>query len=432
MGGYKRVFGIAFIWLIATVGWMVLGGVTTNRKETQETKLRDGVQSLWGRPQVQDAPQLTFSWSTQESKQRTEQQNGVTTQVSENVTVWHEEALRADSTHVDVDLRSDLRRKGLMWYSLYDVLFSARYGYEHVREEPGTLLVRFAFPDPNAIYDRFQFVVNGKDYSGELDASNGSVVARVPIAKGQRAQIGLRYQSRGLDSWTYRPTQGVARLRDFELNMRTHFADIDFPVQTLSPSSRARSGDGWKLQWKFEQIVSGFGIGMITPQRLQPGELASALAFSAPISLFFFFLVIYVLATLRRIDIHPINYYFVSGAFFAFHLLFAYTADHLPVEAAFALCSAVSMALVVSYLRLVVSSSFAWREAAFAQAVYLIGFSLAHFWEGFTGLTVTVLAILTLFVLMQLTGRVRWSSVLGATAVRLRRRCSPSRKTSEP
>jgi hypothetical protein len=323
--------------------------------------------------------------------------------------------LREDSTRVDVDLSSDLRRKGLMWYSLYDVRFSARYGYQHVREEPGTLIVRFSFPDPNAIYDRFQFVVNGKDYSGELDASNGSVVARVPIAKGQRAQVALRYQSRGLDTWTYRPTQGVARLRDFELTMRTHFADIDFPVQTLSPSSRARSGDGWKLQWKFEQIVSGFGIGMVTPQRLQPGELASALAFSAPISLFFFFLVIYVLATLRRIDIHPINYYFVSGAFFAFHLLFAYTADHLPVEAAFALCSAVSMALVVSYLRLVVSSRFAWREAAFAQAVYLIGFSLAHFWEGFTGLTVTVLAILTLFVLMQLTGRVRWSSVLGAT-----------------
>jgi len=415
MGGYKRVIGIAFIWLIATVGWMVLGGVTTNRKETQETKLRDGVQSLWGRPQVQEAPTLTFTWATQESKQRTEQQNGVTTQVSEDVTVWHEDVLRTDSTHVDVDLRSDLRRKGLMWYSLYDVKFAARYGYEHAREEAGTLIVRFAFPDPNAIYPGFHFVVNGKDYSGELDASNGSVVARVPIAKGEHAEIAVRYESRGLDSWTYRPTQGVARLRDFALNMRTHFADIDFPVQTLSPSSRERTSDGWKLQWNFEQIVSGFGIGMITPQRLQPGELASALAFSAPISLFFFFLVIYVLATLRRIDIHPINYYFVSGAFFAFHLLFAYTADHLPVEAAFALCSAVSMALVVSYLRLVVSASFAWREAAFAQAVYLIGFSLAHFWEGFTGLTVTVLAILTLFVLMQLTGRVRWSSVLGAT-----------------
>ena len=59
-----------------------------------------------------------------------------------------------------------------------------------------------------------------------------------------------------------------------------------------------------------------------------------------------------------------------------------------------------------------VSSRFALREAALAQLVYLIGFSLAHFFEGFTGLTVTVLAIVTLFVLMQLTGRVRWSEVL--------------------
>jgi hypothetical protein len=42
--------------------------------------------------------------------------------------------------------------------------------------------------------------------------------------------------------------------------------------------------------------------------------------------------------------------------------------------------------------------------------VYLIGFSLAHFWEGFTGLAVTVLSILTLFLLMQLTGRVRWGA----------------------
>ena len=413
MGGYKRVFGIALIWLIATVGWMVLGGVTTARKDSLETKLRDGVQSLWGSAQQQDAPQLTFKWVTKEQRERTEQQAGVTTQVSETVDVEHEEALMPDSTRVDVDLRSDMRRKGLMWYSLYDVLFSARYGYTHAREQAGTLLVRFAFPDPNAIYDGFHFVVNGKDYSGELDPKGGAVIARVPIAPAARADIEVRYKSRGLDSWVYRPTQGVARLRDFALAMRTHFADIDFPAQTLSPSSRAREQDGWQLNWKFEQIVSGFGIGMITPQRIQPGELASELAFSAPISLFFFFLVIYVLATLRKIDIHPINYFFISGAFYAFHLLFAYTADHLPVEGAFALCSVVSLALVVSYLRLVVSAQFAWREAAFAQAVYLIGFSLAHFWAGFTGLTVTVLAIATLFVLMQLTGKVRWSHVLG-------------------
>jgi hypothetical protein len=41
-----------------------------------------------------------------------------------------------------------------------------------------------------------------------------------------------------------------------------------------------------------------------------------------------------------------------------------------------------------------------------------VGFSLAHFFPGYTGLTISVLAILTLFILMQLTGRVRWTHVL--------------------
>jgi inner membrane protein involved in colicin E2 resistance len=414
MGGYKRVLGIALIWMFAAIGWLSLGAVTANRGDGQQQKLRDGVQSLWGSPQVQAAPQLTFAWETQAMMQRTEQQDGATKQVSERVTQQHERSLLPDASRIDVDLRSDLRRKGLVWYSLYDVRFGAGYRYVHAEKIAGTLRVRFDFPDKQAIYDGFRFVVNGADYAGELNPDDGSATALIPIAPGDAVSIDVRYRSRGLDSWVYRPAASVARLRDFELTMRTHFADIDYPSQTLAPSARERTADGWQLRWRFEQVVSGFGIGMVTPQRVQPGELASSLAFSAPISLFFFFLVLYVLATLSRIDIHPINYFFLAGAFYAFHLLFAYSADHLDVEVAFALCSCVSIALVVSYLRLVVSPRFALREAAIAQIVYLIGFSLAHFWEGFTGLTVTVLAILTLFVLMQLTGRVRWSDALAS------------------
>jgi inner membrane protein involved in colicin E2 resistance len=412
MGGYKRVFAIAFIWGVAATGWMVLGGVTSMRENTQSTKLRDGVQNLWGSPQVQTAPALQFEWETQSTVRRTEVKDGVSTQVSELVTEKHQKSFLPDSSRIDADLGSDLRRKGLVWYSLYDVLFDAHYSYVHREWTPGWMTVRFAFPDKSAIYDNFRFVVNGKDYAGAIEPSDGSATAFFPIKQGDEVKIELGYKSRGLDSWRYRPTPTVARLRDFDLNLRTHFRDIDFPEQTLSPSSRKATADGWALRWRFTQIVSGFDVGMATPQRIQPGELASALAFSAPISLLFYFLVLYVLATLRRIDIHPINYFFLAGAFYAFHLLFAYSVDHLTVEAAFALCSAVSIGLCISYLRLVVSPSFALREAALAQVVYLIGFSLAHFFEGFTGLTVTVLAIVTLFVLMQLTGRVRWSEAL--------------------
>jgi hypothetical protein len=76
----------------------------------------------------------------------------------------------------------------------------------------------------------------------------------------------------------------------------------------------------------------------------------------------------------------------------------------------------VSVFLVVSYLRLAVGLRFAAVEAGLAQLVYLVLFSYAHFFQGFTGLIVTIGSILTLFALMQLTGRIRWSEVEAARA----------------
>ncbi|KAF0248526.1 MAG: hypothetical protein FD167_2067, partial [bacterium] len=78
------------------------------------------------------------------------------------------------------------------------------------------------------------------------------------------------------------------------------------------------------------------------------------------------------------------------------------------IHNAFIISSIVSVFLVVSYLRLVVGTEFATREAALAQIVYLVLFSYAFFFKGFTGLAITIGSILTLFVVMQLTGRIHW------------------------
>ena len=74
----------------------------------------------------------------------------------------------------------------------------------------------------------------------------------------------------------------------------------------------------------------------------------------------------------------------------------------------------VSVFLVVSYLRLVAGTQFAVVQAGLAQFVFLVLFSYAFFFEGYTGLTVTIGAIVTLFVLMQMTARVDWSRGLNS------------------
>ena len=148
---------------------------------------------------------------------------------------------------------------------------------------------------------------------------------------------------------------------------------------------------------------------MVMPEKLQPGPLAGKISFFAPVSLFFFFFLMLIITALRGIDLHPMNYFFLAAAFFAFHLLLAYLVDHVSVHTAFAIAAAVSIFLVVSYLRLVVGIRFATREAALAQFVYLVMFSYAFFLKGFTGLAITIGSVLTLFVVMQVTGRIRWA-----------------------
>src|SRR5260370_1377520 len=100
----------------------------------------------------------------------------------------------------------------------------------------------------------------------------------------------------------------------------------------------------------------------------------------------------------RGNDLHAMNYFFLACAFFAFHLLLAYLADHISIHAAFLISSVVSIVLVVSYLRLVVDLRFAVVDAGLTQLIYLVLFSYAFFFEGFTGLTLTIGTIITLFV----------------------------------
>jgi inner membrane protein involved in colicin E2 resistance len=401
-----RLLAIAVIFLATSIGWLVLGGVMSSRAGSQSSELRGRVAELWGQPQTQAAPALVFEWNKETVV--TETRGGTEHKVTVRAAEPTKQDVSVASSRVDVDLHLDQRLKGLAWYSLYDVGFRGAWSYVHAQPEAGQLHVTFRFPDPQGIYDGFTFLVDGKPQ--EPRPSLGGVEAVIPVAPGQRVEVAIAYKSRGLDEWRYVPDTGVASLKDFALHLTTDFSDIDFPASTLSPSSRERSGAGWKLGWTFQRVVTGHAIGMSMPTRVQPGQLAAALSFSAPISLLFFFTLLLVLGRLRGLDLHPVNYLFLGAAFFSFHLLFAYSVDHIHIVPAFALASATSVLLVVSYLRLVVSPRFAFVEAGGAQLVYLVGFSLAHFWEGFTGLAVTVLSILTLFLLMQLTGRVRWGA----------------------
>jgi inner membrane protein involved in colicin E2 resistance len=410
-----RLFAIAVILAVATFAWFVLGASVTSRSGEFDSRMATEVAQLWGGPHRQIAPSVLIERERQVEetvKQQTPSGQTVASKVTRTVVDQH--AVPLTSSRVDADLRLEHRQKGLLWYDTYTVRFNARYTVRNPDATPRRLVARLAFPSKDALYDQFTVRFNGVDAPRLTDLSKGVEVATT-VAPGGTAELGVTYVSRGLDEWRYLlAAEGVSQVQDLRLRMTTDFDDVDFPPGTMSPTSRSKTGRGWQLDWQFASLVTGQAIGIDLPEKTNPGPLAARITFFAPVSLLFFVTVLVILGILRGENLHPMNYAFVSAAFFAFHLLLAYLVDHVQIHAAFAISAATSIVLVVSYLRLVSGTRFALARAGVAQMVFLVLFSYAFFFEGFTGLTVTIGSIVTLFVLMQATARIDWSEAFSS------------------
>ena len=412
----RRMIAIAFFFAALTGGWFILGGSVLHRTWNADGRLKNEVAALWGDRQEQVSPEIRFYWKKKVTDTETivDPVNARKSVVTKEREETYVETRLLDASKIEVDLSLDQRKKGLLWYATYAVDFAADYAYVHEDDREGEVEITWRFPTTRAIYDRFRFDVDGRMDPSivPVDSEGAKVVrARLPVKRGSRIPFTVAYASRGLEEWKYSFGANVNRVKNFDLTLTTDFQSIDYPAGTISPQSVEPIAGGYRLRWASENLISGFAIGMEMPRKINPGPLAAEMTFFAPVSLFFFFVWMFVITLMKKIELHPMNYLFLGAAFFAFHLLFAYSVDHIDVVPAFAIASVVSVALVVSYLRLVIGLRFAAVEAGISQLVYLVFFSLAHFVEGFTGLIVTIGGILTLFALMQLTGRIRWSEV---------------------
>jgi inner membrane protein involved in colicin E2 resistance len=421
----KRIAAIVFIFLCTAVAWAILGTTIFQRTYSSDSSSEVRVASTWGAPQNQLPPMASYEEIVPRKEVSTENGKKIERVIQDKFT----NALPLESSHLSVDLNLEHRQKGLLWYSTYKVGFDGAYSFRNPSDKDQTITFTLNFPTAQAIYDDLVFTVDDVPITLKNEKNIASGTARV--AAGKTANLKVGYKSQGLNDWHYKlgnagvqpqrdesqygsSAANVAQVRDFSLQMTTNFKDIDFPENTLSPTEKTETANGWNLNWNYKNLVSGYEIAMTMPEKLQPGPLAGRISFFAPVSLFFFFFLMLIITTMRGIELHPMNYFFLAAAFFSFHLLLAYLVDHVSIHLAFGICSAVSIFLVVSYLRLVVGTRFAAREAALAQFIYLVAFSYAFFLKGFTGLAITIGSIITLFVVMQATGKIRWKEKFAA------------------
>lgn len=400
-----RIAAISFIFISTCVAWMILGGTITARTSKSRDSLNGRMESLWGGPHTQTQPTLSYTVESVDAKVTGDGKDPKRAKEDKVYTAFD---IPMESSRIDVGLNLEHRQKGLLWYNTYKSDFKGKWTSTNPMERSENLRFTFNLPLKEATYDGLEFKINGAVVEPKPSADGFEVMHQ--SAAGEKLAFEVRYKSVGLREWKFSMGPGVKRAHDFQLVAHTNFADFDFPERTLAPSEKmADSNGGWDLKWNYSNLVSGSPIAIAMPEKLQPRPLSAEISFFAPVSLFFFFFLVWLLTTLRGIDIHPMHYFFMAAAFFAFHLLMAYLVDHISIHLAFGISAIVSMGLVISYLRQLGRVREAWREAALAQFVYLVLFSYAFFFNGYTGLSITVGAIVTLFAAMQCTAKLDWA-----------------------
>lgn len=384
----KRLLAICLIVGCTAVAWFVLGGALHMRSSSSQSLLGPEVVKNWGPTLAQEHPSLFYEAPTSARSRR---------------------EIQPERSRIQVALDFQPKRKGLLWHRTYVADFTAEYLVKNPTPIPQTIYAVFRFPSAEARYDRF--TLSFGDKRTDKAPVDGAIRESLQLPPGGEAPLIVKYRASGLDAWRYGFSQ-AKRVKDLQLVMTTNFPEINVPADAQSPTSRTFDGANATLQWDYLDVLGANAIAMDMPAVTNPGDVAGRMTLFAPVSLLFFFAVLVIVAIRQRLDLHPMNYFFLAAGCFAFQLLFAYLVDLLPLFTSFVIAAAVSLTLVNGYLWRAAGARFA-GISSLAQFAYMVLFSYSFFFEGLTGLTITVGAIATLALLMAFTARVDWSSAFG-------------------
>jgi hypothetical protein len=384
----KRIVAIVCIFLLGCGGWWILGAATAIRSSGFHSRLGSEVKTLWGAPLVQQAPSLS-----------------VQIPGTENVR-W----IMPSKNDITVGLLTDYRKKGLIWYPTYVCSFDGTYGVTNEEDVKQKINLYYSFPAKGATYDNFSISVDGKALQVPVD-TNAGIGEIMELAPGESKQFRITYKTRGIREWRYQLDRNVGRVQNLNLVVRTDFRNIDYPKGSMSAMAAQDTKKGMTLTWSATDLITNEAMGVIIPEKLNPGPLTTRITFFAPVCLLFFFVLVATIHILYRITIHPMHYLFVAAGFFAFHFLLAYMAGLVNIHVAFVIAAVVSVTLVTSYLAAALGGKFPWKVAISGQLFFLVLFSYSFFLKGITGLTIAIGSVVTLAILMKATVNVDWNRV---------------------
>lgn len=422
----QKIAALLVIFIGTSIAWMILGSTNWVRTNDSSSSLKSSMQSMYGDELVINAPtlykralkskdEIVFKEDYSEDYDKYEDDiKHISTREAKDGDVYVERYARLESSDIKIDVKLDRRKKGYLWFPTFKSHLKATYKFVIEKFVPTDVYyISTMFGSSDNIYTNVKISVNGKEMDDFLKLLTESELLVSPDENGELV-LQVEYDATGMEELQYKLAsryKELTQVNNFSLSITTDFEDYDFPRTMLSPTTKESVGEGAKLVWAFSNTITGKDIGLVIPNKLNPGHITSRVSFFAPISLLFFFIVLLMIGAVTKQEIHAMHFFFLSLSFFSFHLMFSYFSDQMNIYLSFAISSLVSLALTVSYVMHFLSKKMAFLVIPLTQIVYLFVFSFSFFFDGITGLIVTICAVTTLFILMQLTAKQNWHKV---------------------
>ena len=437
----RKLLAVGLIFVGFSIAWIILGNVNTSRTGKQSQVLLARVQNAYGGPLVITPPQMFYEVAFEKKATI----NGIDTLS----TYKQKELVDPSKSDISIDLRMERKKIGNLWFPIFTAVYQGEYEYnfKSIPKEfrSQTLFLLPGLNSSESLFNNIEMKINDAVIQplSKLVAGTPIELEKQVILAGNVSVI-FNYETTGTDYMLYvlsgqkqplqksdseenfsRETDNIkekydslerlTRLDDFNVKVTTDFKKYDFPNRTIPPTKREEKSNITEFYWEFNKTVTGKNIGIIIPKLRNPGEIAGRISFFAPVSLLFFFVVMIIISLLNKKVLHPMHYFFLAATFLSFHLMFSYVADHVSIYLAFGIAAFISCLLTFSFLVRI----HRWRYAVIAmslQFLYLIVFSWSFFYKtaeglGITGLIVTIVSVITLFVLMRVTGKINWDQV---------------------
>jgi hypothetical protein len=406
--------GLAFSIAAVAIGWRL-----SDRNDSSFSRSFKSVSEIWGGEVTQGLPSFsTESFSEEQFIDKKSEQYGIRKKKVLSPAGFA-------SHTADIGIKSNIRQKGLLKFAGYNLSFKAHYECANTDTARNTFYFYFPLPDNAGNISDLRVTLNGKEYTGDRDLSDG-IDWSGSLSPGERISFDIAYSAQGSGSFRYgrvnsynsdddqsqkkKSANGKVEINSFNVVCKTDFRDVTVLDGTMAPGENNSDANGSVLSWKASKLVLDQDLGVKFGISANYGALFAKIFFYAPLVIFLFLAFLLIFTSAKGISLHPMHYIFLTAGFFVFYLLGSYVVSYMHVVPAILISLSVSTAVTWYYARAIGKGKTFEKITLLCCAVFQWFFSAAFFFPEHTGLLITVASIGALVVLMKLTVKTDWEN----------------------